>query len=345
MSIISPEKFIEWCKNHEDQFGQIIVHGNEVKLNSIFKADDTDHKLWCNPCGGKKNRDGGVFHCWKTGEKGSLIKLICIVDNCSFEEAREILGGENLILRNLEAKLKEFLENKYSKPKEEESANLSLPPYTSLISELPTYNFHRVQAEVYLFNRKIPTDGMYICTGGGRYRQRIIIPYFGKDGNLIYFNARYIGPLINVPKYLASPKSEKLPGKDDVIFMIKWPPVGSKIYLTEGEFNALSIYYSSKKTLNAGAFGGKNLSDKQVEMIRHYQVVLCLDTDKAGKDGLTKMAVKLRSKGLMPWFVRAPKIFNDWNSMLQKVGPDALIDYLLKHEKPLDDAALMRLMT
>jgi hypothetical protein len=345
MSSISPEKFIEWCESHEDQFGQIIVHGNEVKLNSIFKPGDTDHKLWCNVKGGKKGQPP-CYNCWKTGEKGSLIKLVCIVENCEYETAIEILGSENFILRNLERKLKEFFENKYSKPKEEElSANLSLPPYTSLISGLPSYNFHRVHAEVYLYDRKLPIDGLYVCTGGGRYRQRIIIPYFGKDGNLIYFNGRYIGPLVNMPKYLGPPKGEQFPGKEDVIFVIKWPPIGSKIYLTEGEFNALSIYYSSKKTLNAGAFGGKNLSDKQVEMIRHYQVVLCLDTDKAGKEGLTKMAVKLRSKGLMPWFVRAPKIYNDWNSMLQKVGPDALINYLLKHEKPLDDAALMRLMT
>lgn len=340
--MIDPEKFIEWAEVH---FDSVQVHGNEVKLNSIFK-DDNDHKMWCNIKGGKKGQPP-CYHCWKTGNKGSLVSLVMMVENCDYENALQILGGENLILRNLERKLKEFLANKYSQPPEEDEeppTNLILPSHTRLISELPPYNFHRVHAEVYLYNRKLPVDGLYVCTGGGRYRQRIIIPYYDKDGNLIYFNGRYIGPLVNIPKYLGPPKTLGV-GKEDVLFVPYWPSSKNKIYLTEGEFNALSIYYSSKKTLNSGAFGGKNLSDKQVEMIRHYQVILCLDTDKAGKDGLTKMAVKLRSKGLMPWFVRAPKIYNDWNSMLQKVGPDALIDYMLKHEKPLDDAALMRLMT
>jgi hypothetical protein len=348
MPHINPQKFIEWCENHEDQFGSIIVHGDEVKLNSIFR-DDNDHKLWCNVKGGKKGQPP-CFHCWKTDSKGSLLSLVMLVDNCDFETALETLGGENAALRDLERKLKEFFDKK-SQPKEEEKeeeiTTLALPPYTSLISDLSLFNFHRVQAEVYLFNRKLPIDNLMVCTGGGKFRQRLIIPYY-KNEELIYFNARYIGNLKSVPKYLGPPKGKQCPGKEDVLYLPFWPSQESKIYLTEGEFDALSIYYSGKNTehdLYAGAFGGKSLSEKQVEMIRHYRPVLCLDTDRAGKEGLTKMAQILRSKGLTPTFVRPPKIYKDWNAMLQKVGSEGLVYYILKNEKPLDDLALMRLLS
>jgi len=347
---ISPEKFIEWCENHEDRFGQIIVHGNEVRLNTIFPTpsgrEDHDHVLWCNPYGGKKNANCGVFHCWKSGAHGSLISLVMLCDSCDFETAAEILGGQNVILRNLEKKLKEFFENRDKKQEEEVANTLDLPPFSSLITELPVYNYHRVQAEVYLFNRKLPTDGLYITTGGGQYRHRIIIPYF-RDNKLIYFNSRYIGNLNNIPKYLGPDKRLGV-GKDDVLYLPKWPKPGNKLYLTEGEFDALSIYYSGqsiKKDLYSGAFGGKNLSDKQVEMIRAYHLVLCLDTDAAGKEGLGKMAQTLQTKGLAATFVRPPKIYKDWNGMLQKVGSEALVYYLLKNEKPLNDIALLRLLS
>jgi hypothetical protein len=57
------------------------------------------------------------------------------------------------------------------------------------------------------------------------------------------------------------------------------------------------------------------------------------------------MAQILRSKGLTPTFVRPPKIYKDWNAMLQKVGSEGLVYYILKNEKPLDDLALMRLLS
>jgi hypothetical protein len=343
---ISPEKFIEWCEQHEDQFGQIIVHGDEVKLNSIF-TDDTHHKLWCNTRGGKKGQPA-CFQCWKTGSKGSLISLVCLVDNCDYETALETLGGQNIVLLNLERKLKEFFENKNKKEEEEEqeldTSQLTLPPFSSLITELPVYNVHRVQAEVYLFDRRLSADGLYVTTGGGQYKQRIVIPYYDRNNKLIYFNARYIGKLPLPNKYMGPDKKYGI-GKSDILFMPVWPPSGSKLYLTEGEFDALSIWNASKGRLFAGAFGGKNLSEKQAEMIRNYKPVLCLDTDNAGKDGLTKMAVKLKSKGLSPNFVRPPKIYKDWNKMLQEVGPELMINYLTSKEKALDDAALMRLLS
>ena len=223
-----------------------------------------------------------------------------------------------------------------------------LPPSTYAISDLPTSNFHRVQAEVYLFNRKMPSEGFYVCTAGD-YRNRIIIPYYDPSGGLIYFNGRYLGNDELISRYRGPDKSIGV-GKEDVLYVPKWPAAGKKIYLTEGEFDALTLYICGQERgieVYSGAFGGKNLSEKQIEMIRQYQPVLCLDTDPGrdyGKEGLIKMGLDLMAKGLKPRFVRPPKLYKDWNKMLVETSPGIILHYLANYEKPLNDTNFMKLL-
>ncbi len=60
------DSFRQWA---EDRFnGDILVKGNEIRINSIF-TEDHKHHMWCNPYGGKHQREDGCYRCWKTGEK------------------------------------------------------------------------------------------------------------------------------------------------------------------------------------------------------------------------------------------------------------------------------------
>ena len=285
---INFKRFRDWAEN---KFGNILIKGDEIRINSPFLEDDKHHHCWCNISGKDskgEDRINGVFQCWKSGTKGSLVSLVMFVEKCDFAQAMEILGGENAMLRKLEEEFEEFWENRgrvKPKPKkiiktaiEEESEpeieykHIVLPPNTYPIADLPANNFHRVQAEVYLFNRKIPVDGLYVCTAGD-YRNRIVIPYYDPSGNLIYFNGRYLGNSEFIIRYMGPDKAIGV-GKDDVLYVPKWPAADKKIYLTEGEFDALSIYICGQERgyeIYSGAFGGKNLSEKQVEMIRQYQ--------------------------------------------------------------------------
>ena len=86
----------------------------------------------------------------------------------------------------------------------------------------------------------------------------------------------------------------------------------------------------------SGAFGGKNLSTKQIEMIRPYMVVLSLDSDKAGTSGLLKMAENLWASGIKTHLIRPPAKFKDWNKMLEELGPSILLHYIDNYEKELD---------
>jgi hypothetical protein len=335
MMSVSFKNFEKWAKK---RFGDenVKVQGKEIRLNSIFESDDDDFHLWCNPSGGKKKRKNGTFHCFKTGQKGSLVKLIMLVDSCDRDDALSKLNGQTSI-RELEKQLEElFAAQDQTIIAEKPKVGINLPEHCHLISELGTNNWWRKKAEEYLQGRKLPIDGLYICTDG-RYKARIIIPYYDRNGTLIYFNGRHLGN--SRCKYLGPPKEIGV-GKEDVIFMAgKWPESSSLVYVCEGELNAISM---KQAEFNAVACGGKNMSEKQAMLLSDYRVVLCLDRDKAGKAGTTKMSsmitaietAKKTTEKLL--YVIPPNGYNDWNEFLIKNNAVLLHHYVLKNQKSLD---------
>lgn len=328
-------KFVNWANSKFN--GNIIVKKDQVRINSIFEKGDDGHHLWCSPSGGKKQRPFGVFHCFKTDEKGNLVKLVKAVENCDSEEAIFILTGKKTIAQ-LEQELEELLKNdnnidlsnQIPKPK------LLLPSGCFLISAMAVNNWWRQKAVEYLSNRKIPVDDLYICKEDP-YKSRIIIPYYDKHSNLIYFNGRHISSKAGL-RYLGPPITCGT-GKEDVIFMAgKWPENGDTVYVCEGEFNALSLKVSG---LNACACGGKNLSEKQAVLLSNYKLVFCLDRDKAGASGLKKMVELMKkfshqnaSKQIQ--CTQPPASFNDWNQMLISLGPNVLREFIMKTQKVVD---------
>lgn len=314
------EKFLNWA---ERRFDDVVVQGNEIKINSIF-CEDHKHHLWCNPTGGKKEHPNGVFRCWKSDAKGSLVSLIMMVDGISFQEALEILGGEDISLAELERQVDEMFseKNEISNPV---SSHLSLPDGTYLIESLPDTDYFRVQSEVYLLNRKLDPTGLYVCTKGN-YRNRIVIPYYDRTGNLIYFNARDLSGKSPI-KYMGPPKECGI-GKADVLYFEKWPDKNKEVYLTEGEFDSRvfrSIGFES------GAFGGKALSEIQITYLKDMQVkpILCLDGDPPGRSALPKIADLLESQGVTPIkFAFPPKSCKDWNELLQKTNSKTMKTYI-----------------
>lgn len=328
------DKFLNWA---ESRFDDVVVRGDEIKLNSIF-CEDRKHHLWCNPSGGKKGSDQGVYHCWKTDNKGSLLGLVTLVDQCTYEEALETLDAvSDRSLLDLERRVQEIFEKAGdSKAIDEETVKgLDLPPDCYLFDELPSSHYLKRAAEEYLKSRKIPSDTLLICTRG-RYKNRIVIPYRDRDGGIIYYNGRYIGDPGTNLRYLGPPKELGI-GKGDVLYVPKWPRPGEKLYVTEGEFDAISLFHCG---FQAAALGGKVLSDKQTGMINQYSIVLCLDADDSGGEALPKIANSLLQKGLHNIsYVRPCKEYKDWNGMLVEKGDKILREYVRTQERPYNDSS------
>lgn len=324
------DRFKHWC---EDRFPDAIVKGKEIRINSIF-VSDTNYHLWCSPSGGKKKRENGVFHCFKTDTKGSLIKLVMLVDKIDYDEATTLLKGEANI-RELERQVEELLAE-YDKPfiENKPKVRISLPDDCYQIDGLD--NWWGKKAREYLSARMMPSEGLYVCTGG-KYKARIIIPYYDREGILCYFNGRHFGN--SKLKYRGPPKEIGV-GKEDVVYFPdgKWPEAGATVHLCEGEFNAKSLRLAD---LNGAAAGGKNLSEKQAVLLSDYKLVICLDRDKAGEQGSKAMAEKILSVSLRFGkdklrLVQPPEGFNDWNDMLKKFGARILGEYVRRAETTLD---------
>lgn len=325
------ENFKNWA---EDRFkGDILVSGSEIRINSVF-TDDNKYHLWCSPKGGKDKIKNGVFHCFKTDNKGGLIKLIRIVDKCSREDAIEILSGKKNI-RQLEEQLEEFFKKQdlQELPEDTRKTKIELPPGSILISSLNKNNFWRKISEEYLNKRKIPINGLFICTQKP-YKARIIIPYYNEEGLLIYWNARHVGK--SNLRYVVPPKSCGV-GKEDVLYF----PHGNlyknndEVYLCEGEFDALTLNLIG---LNSVAAGGKNFNIKQASCLKNYNITICMDNDEAGiKGGCNMFRVLLQTlNNKKIKFVTPHKKYKDYNDMLIGEGENILYHYIKNNEKCFD---------
>lgn len=344
--MINFESFVKWA---EDRFGDVVVSGKEVKIHSPFAESDSGFHLWCNPAGGKHDRPHGVYRCFKTEKVGTLIGLVMEVDRCTYDEAIEILGGDQE-LHDLEERLLAFineptinsLEGLPEAPKEKPT--LQLPENSVLISEMWIRNRRRVQAELYLLNRKMPIEGFYFCLEG-KYKERIVIPYYDREGNLIYWNTRYIGTWDKAPKYLGPPKEVGI-GKSDVVFMKKWPSVGSTLHLTEGEFDAITLTLSG---FYGAAVGGGYMGDGQFKILKDYRIVICGDNDSgkksdAGLNAVCRIGNALLENGITDiGFVRPPNGYKDWNELLIKFSKELVQKYLTEHTKPFNEVTSRRL--
>lgn len=333
---INYEKFLSWA---ESRFGDIRISGDEIKVNSIFE-EDYKHKMSCNPRGGKFNLEYGVFHCWKSNKGGSLPKLVMLVDKCSYDEALDKLGGHDAELADLERRLEEFMSNRTSSTIEEITqpeipSGFKFPEGTFPIKSLAADNLWRIEAEQYLLGRKLNPEEYFLCLEGD-YKNRVIIPYYNANKELIYWNGRYLAESKKIPKYLG-PHKDCGVGKSDVIYMAgNWPKENVRLHITEGEFDAKSLHIAG---LHGAALGGKEIEEKQIEMIRPYIPVLCFDTDlnqkvDAGGNAILAIGDTLRSKGFHEiYYVRPPEKFKDWNKMLVDVGPKVIVAYIKQHIK------------
>lgn len=324
--------FHNWAQK---RFGSVQVRGNEILLNSIFAESDNKHHLWCNPDGGKKKVASGVYHCWKTDKKGTLVGLVMQVDKCSKNEALQILGLKSFGGRPIDeididvadatSTFDDVLGKDFFK-------TIDLPAFCFPFIKAPQ-NWYEA-AKQYMDGRKLSEEGLYICTGG-KFGGRIIIPYYSKDRGLIYFNGRTItGDQL---RYKGPDKSIGV-GKEDVLYFTTYPDDGEKVYLCEGEFDAMSLKMCG---LNAVACGGKNLSDKQAVQLSRYKICLALDFDEAGQSAISKMQTKLNSfcsisSAKRLTFVRPPDSFKDWNEFLCKFDTKIMRAYIEKTEDYLE---------
>ena len=331
--------FLDWAV---DRFGEANVrvkhtaHGVEIETHSFFALeqlgkDDRKYHLWMNTEGGKKQIEGGVFRCWLTNEMGSLISLVSKVDGITYEEAEELITGTTS-LRNLEKKVDEFFGHKAEVDDMNiadviEAEEIEWPDFCFEIDKMSPSNYWRVRARRYLAERKIPTEGLFVCTGGD-FENRIMIPYYDRDGKMVFFNGRTMSSNKKMLRYMKIIEGDQ----ESVLYMTSWPALGSKIYVMEGEFDAITLGLCD---FVGCACGGPYLSDTQIELIRGYKPILVFDADEAGLEALVRVGDTLMERGFVGLrYVRPPKVYKDWNKLLVRRNSQTVKAYIDRFEKP-----------
>ena len=182
-----------------------------------------------------------------------------------------------------------------------------------------------------------------------------MIPYYDAEGKLIYFNTRALSDKAKL-RYWGPSKDEFGVGKGDVIWMGSWPEEGTKVYLTEGEFDAMAL---NQCGLHAAAVGGKILSDRQMQMLQPYRIALAFDSDKAGKDvfdisrqlvesphciySREKDPLKIMEGDFGMTIIRPPEEYKDWNKFLTKRTVKVIRKYIEVYEMPCDEDTLQEM--
>lgn len=206
------------------------------------------------------NLDTAEYNCFACGESGKSFKTLfkkLKVSPALYKELYGIIG--------------EHFKPNYGKPKREQDL-LKLPDeFLSLA--VPTTSLFWRHAFQYLRKRNITRDDILRYNIGyceeGKYRNRIVVPSYDKDGNLNFFTAR---DFLNSSylKYLTPDWSKDFIGFE---LYINW---NEPITLVEGVFDAISI------RRNAIPLFGKIMSPSLKEAIFEYDVTkvnVCLDND------------------------------------------------------------------
>ena len=343
------DTFLEWAN---DQFGEHNVrvkntaHGTEITTHSLWSEskigkEDRKYKLWMSPSGGKKGIDHGVYRCWLTDEMGSLVSLVSDLDGIPFEEAEELLTGTTS-LRSLEQKVHRFFGCKEETPiileEEEEVEELPFPDFTFKIDTMSPNNIWRAKSRQYLAARKIPTAGIYVCTTEKEYGNRIMIPWYDREGNRYFWNGRSMDKK-NKLRYVKPKEGDQ----ENVLYMTTWPEPGTRVYIMEGELDAISL---SLADLVGCACGGKYLSDAQIDLLRGYKPVLAFDSDEAGRKAMAQVGDALLEAGFPSiYYVRPPTVYKDWNKLLVERNIYTLRSYVERFEKRFTDSTADHLLS
>lgn len=263
------------------------------------------------------NLDTAEYNCFACGESGKSFKTLfkkLKVSPALYKELYGIIG--------------EHFKPNYGKPKREQDL-LKLPDeFLSLA--VPTTSLFWRHAFQYLRKRNITRDDILRYNIGyceeGKYRNRIVVPSYDKDGNLNFFTAR---DFLNSSylKYLTPDWSKDFIGFE---LYINW---NEPITLVESPFNAITIRN------NAIPLFGKIIPTSLIESILENDVKrlnLCLDKD-AREDSMRIYQI-LKSKignDIQIFFVELTK--KDPN----EIGFDEMCS-LIKNSKEIDFSFLMK---
>jgi len=223
---------------------QFLINNNIGYKTSGKNVSKGEYSICCPFCGEAKfhcgiNPSKGLFHCWKCGEKGNLVKIVAKIKNVSFIESKEIIRPTSELRQVLEERSKIIEE-----PIVIQNKDFKLP--------LHTYRFRKDKTDLwqetaFLFLRQkygltwndVEQADLRYCVYG-KWKNSIIIPVY-KDKKLINFLGRCWDKNSKV-RYNNCPNEEAVLNIHRTLYNIDSIKIGQDlIILVEGVFDCIKV--------------------------------------------------------------------------------------------------------
>ena len=150
------------------------------------------------------------------------------------------------------------------------------------------------------------------------FLNRLVIPYLQPDGGVRYVNARAMGD--QKPKYLKAQKPHESGQMPPYLLDLVLDSGATDVFITEGEFDCLSMY-ACMTGVSACAIPGVNgLTDMHLPRFQGRRVFILMDNDDAGKVARTELERRLIPFARQLFQAYIPAEFNDVNTMLVARG-------------------------
>lgn len=307
----------------EDRFGTVKKSGSNISVCAPWPSQDgrpdVKFHLSINPA---KN----VYRDWRPPNRsGTLVSLVAEMDNCSKREAAEKLGAvvARITADSFGEAIRSLSERSNMADKMSRAVGSSIstmPPGFTMFSD-PTSigDPQRPISLSYLEARGLPPEpfGLGYCRYAIQPREwpsllgRIVIPYVGPSGSIMYWTARSVDGA--VPKYFNLPTSKA----SQNIWCSDWSRGLGRIYITEGTFDSMVLELCGFRAI---AIGGARASQDQlnlISMLAPREIVIATDSDGAGRSAMVEIAHKISASGFRTLVCSCPEGYKDWGEAWQ----------------------------
>ena len=304
-----------------------------------------------------------IFHCFGCGVGGNVIHFVMRMENLTFTEALKVLAEKAKI--DIDFSQSQSAKDRALAKQKEELINLHKDCFEYFREQL--YLRKNIEAVKYIIKRRIAKDtakrfglgfcpekndlydrlsqkyskeiidlsGIFLERNGKnycRFEGRLIFPIFDTMNRVIAFGGRIISDASAAPKYMNSPDT-LIFSKSRILYGLNIAKQSkeNEFVVVEGYMDVIALHQEGID--NAVGVLGTALTQDHSFLLRRYknEVVLCLDSDEAGKKAAIRSADILYQNGLM---VRVMELegAKDPDEYIKRFGKDA---FLLKKQNSM----------
>lgn len=317
--------------------------------------------------------DKGICYCFPCQKGGDIFSFYQLIEGVDFKQAikdlaekagvtlpdapvetvrkdekdraREALAAAGAFYANqlrTSEKTKEYLSGRGVTDEEAAEFGLGFAPdsYTATYEHLLKTGFSRkeVQAAGLGVQKDLNEDRIY-----DRFRNRLMFPIHDGQGRIIGFGGRTLGD--DDAKYL-NVSDGPLYRKSQVLYGLhraqKAMRETKRVVLVEGYFDVLACHRVG--VTEAVATCGTALTDEHVKLLKRYveKVVLCMDSDRAGRDAAERAFMLCAKEGIQ---VEGVTLGQKDPADVAQQSPDMLKKLLTESAKPYLDIVCAELRT